>query len=115
MKIKIWDPDNEDEENAEEVEVDLNLVSGALADYRVQSAVEEYAERWHNESAGECGEAFEIHARVESKLMKFSISVDYSPSFYAAMKPTEIDLNCCLGCGKRVIPGTTCTRCSIVT
>lgn len=85
MKIKIWCPDNEDEETADEVEIkDLDDYPTELETWSfwhdVEWAVKQFAEEDHPHSDHWSEATF--HARVGEVLKVYSVSVEMEPEFY---------------------------------
>ena len=84
MKIKIWCPDNEDEETADEVEVRDLPADPTEQDtwsfwFNVECAVKEFAEEDHPHSDYWSEATF--HARVGDVLKIFTVSVEMEPAF----------------------------------
>lgn len=89
MKIKIWCPDNESEENAAELEIDDlpdNPTENDTWSFwdNVESEVKEFAERDHPHS--DSWERAIFHARVGEALKVFEVYVEMEPEFYIAEK-----------------------------
>lgn len=81
MKIKIWDPCNEDEADADEVELPCEAVNPDF-DWRLQSAVEVFAQKHYRE--GDHWDQATFHVRVGDDLRVFSAGVDSDPVFHVA-------------------------------
>jgi hypothetical protein len=80
MKIKIWAPDSEGEEDAEE----FGLVGcgSSPAEWEIDLAVEECAEKSHDGGDWFEGEKeFLVRMPSEEKLRKYFVEISYVPAF----------------------------------
>lgn len=86
MKIKIWDPYNEDEADASELDFEYEIGHPDLG-WRLASAVESYASACHIESAGEW-DSGELCVQIGDARKRFTVSISYHPVFNASeVKP----------------------------
>ncbi len=80
-KCRVWSPDDQDEEEAEEIEV--LWLDGVIA---AESAAEIFCESKHSD--WDHPKEFDVRVRIPSgAVFAVSVEVDWSPNFYASAKP----------------------------
>jgi hypothetical protein len=81
MKIKIWNPDNENEEDADELDFDYELDDPDLG-WRLANEVEDVAEKERDCEWTEGARTY--HVRLGKELKVFAVEIEWSPMFSAS-------------------------------
>jgi hypothetical protein len=85
MRIKIWCPEDESEEDAKEIEVGYDLTH-ALFWFRVRAVMRDFMDRYY--SFGDLEASTDIHVRAGDVLKKYTVTVEMAPTFTVlAQKP----------------------------